>query len=143
MLKRFRNRKGFSLIELLIVIAIIGIIATIAIPILLSARQGAIREKARNSLRSIVSAEAAFYATNGEYGDLTDLNVPPADPPGQSPYIDDTIAGGVIGQGITIAVTGHDNTTFTATATYPDPAGAAGDLLTFTATQTGDITGPV
>jgi prepilin-type N-terminal cleavage/methylation domain-containing protein len=66
--------RGFSLLELLIVVAIILIIATIAIPSLLKSRQAANESAAVASLRLMNTAEVT-YASNssGQYGTVTQL----------------------------------------------------------------------
>jgi type IV pilus assembly protein PilA len=74
-----RRQNGFSLIELLIVVAIILIIAAIAIPNLLRARISANEASAANSLRKIMTAEIAYataYPTVGYAAGLADLGGP-------------------------------------------------------------------
>ena len=61
------KKKGFTLIELMIVVAIIAIIAAIAIPNLLRSRMQSNESSAIGNLRTIIGAEVAYNAANSIY----------------------------------------------------------------------------
>lgn len=66
-LKKHTNQKGFTLIELMIVIAIIGILAAIAIPQFSSYRAKSFNTANVSDLRNAKTSLEAYYAENQEY----------------------------------------------------------------------------
>src|SRR5215475_4926182 len=93
--------RGFSLLELLIVVAIILIIATIAIPSLLRSRQAAQESSAVAQLRTINTAEVTYLSSNqGSFGDIPSLIT--------QGLLDSRFSGSVSGYNFTVAASGSN-----------------------------------
>jgi type II secretion system protein G len=79
-----KNQKGFTLLELLIVIVIIGILAVLIIPNLVSGPQRARDSQRKSDLRNIKTALETYYNDNNQYPNTswkTDLSS------GTAPYM--------------------------------------------------------
>src|SRR3712207_6804699 len=95
------NRKGFSLIELLIVLVIIGILAAIAIPKFANTKEKAYVASMKSDLRNLVTAQEAYFSDRTSYTTTTGLG--------------DAYKASA---GVTVAVGTPTGTGWTATATH-------------------------
>jgi len=120
------KNKGFSLIELLIVIAIIGTLAAIAIPLFSSYRISSYNSSAQVDLRNLINGEETFYAENQSY-----TNVPAIEGYQESLT---NLPGVRVGKLICASVTNATMISFTASTQHKN-----GDL-TFSISQTGNKT---
>ncbi len=125
-----KNERGFSLIELLIVVAIIAVIAAIAIPNLTQSRISSNEASAISSIRTLATAQATFAATSGFSRYANDL--PELEGFG---VIDDALGSGTK-NGYNFVVQNSSADTFEATGT---PESARSGRRSFFVDQTGVI----
>ena len=118
----FRGSPGFTLIELMIVVAVIGILAAIVLPLYGSLQQRARVSKVQADLRSIASAASGYMAHTGSLPpDIPSLVATASNPEGQiaGPFLNGvpTLPSGGSPTWSAYAYTSNANGTFSISAT--------------------------
>ncbi|HEX9191677.1 MAG TPA: prepilin-type N-terminal cleavage/methylation domain-containing protein [Candidatus Deferrimicrobiaceae bacterium] len=104
MLSRLRSKKGFTLIELMIVVAIIGILAAIAIPNFLRFQAKSRQSEAKTNLGGIFTAQTAYLGEHNRYGTFTEIAWAPIGTSQRYTYYSGSnVAGGTSGTGDFVA----------------------------------------
>ena len=135
------RQKGFSLVELLIVVAIIAIIVAIAVPNLLTSRQAAQSAAASGDLRTVNSAEIAYAAGagNGSFGDFAALGGVTA---GNNNYLPPNFANnatGYVRSGYTGGLTMKSNNTGYNLVTAPTSGTVTASAMSYFTDESGTI----
>lgn len=94
--------RGFSLLELLVVVAILGILVAAALPRFAEFRAAAYDSRSQQDLRNLAAAEELFRATSPVYADDTAV-----------------LTGFAASEGVVVALESADETGFVATASHP------------------------
>jgi type IV pilus assembly protein PilA len=132
-----RKQKGFSLIELLIVVAIILIIAAIAIPNLMRARMAANDSSAAASVRTLNTAEIAYFAafpTIGYPSTMATLG-------GAAPCAPSTTSACIVDNSLATNGGGNGKSGYNFNATGSSSGGAVNDQFYTTGTPFGAVSG--
>jgi type IV pilus assembly protein PilA len=78
---RLNSQKGFTLIELMVVVAIIGILAAIAIPNFLTYQSKAKQSEAKINLKGLFTSEQSYFSNQNTFGTLSSINYLPSGNP--------------------------------------------------------------
>jgi len=130
------DKKGFTLTELLIVIAIIGILAVIAVPAYIGQQKNAARAEAYANLENLRLLEEQYFAENGRYAPNPDATWNYNGTYGTADNgIEDVLPGFRPGEATSLNFTyslqsSGAGTAFTATATGKTGRRVAGDVFT-------------
>ena len=123
-----RNKAGFTLVELMIVAAIIAILAAIVIPLLSSNRDTAIAAEAHNLCGTVATASKVYYAKNG---------TGPADTDALPQTTQDELENAKYYDEADIAIAWNSPTDWTITITSADDVYSTGAAETLTLDETG------
>ena len=123
------NQKGFTLLEILIVVIILGILAALAIPVYSAARERAVRQEALQQLAAARESQLRYHSANGAYDSSQFVNVdfnPNTSNPGVTPHYSYSVQGAG-GSAFTIAAV--RNGTAPASSVYTITVNEAGTLV--------------
>ena len=142
MVTPFRDQKGFSLIELMVVVAVLGIVAAIAVPNFLRYQAQSRQSEAKLNLGGIFAAELAFFGENSRFSDFSEIGFALAGSSNRYTYraMRTTVAGNVVSAGpvqalsASVGTVAGDNLTAAAGG-----AGAVSSGTGFTATATANL----
>ena len=128
-----QNQKGFTLIELMIVVVIIGILAAIAIPNYRAYLANARRSEVKVNLAAIHKSEIAFHVANGRFSGFSEIGWGITGASQRFTYR--TMATDSAGNPGAVEVRGPSSGNTSENSLYP----ASSSVVSFTATATGNI----